>query len=342
MWASNTYVVVNNKDNGEGSFRYFVQLASDDDSIRFAEPFVIALDSQINVYRKSLWIDGKVKDKKVQLNGQGKTRAINVQGDEDKFIHIRNLEISNCFADYGGGMKTYCLYDFCEVIIENVDFNRNRASIRGGAGMFAGVVVRGCMFFANNSDRDGGAVYAHKTEFMNCMFLGNLCFERGSAGFFNNNVEVLNCSFVMNEPDLFYTVYTAHFYNSLFWNEFPLMRSSENANFNACVTNGWRETNIPILEESPFVETPDAGEDTIWGTWDDEIDLRMKYDNYCINKGNFHVELSAVSKDFLGGFRIINDTIDIGAIEYDPAITDSDDDGVMDDVDEYPLDPTRY
>lgn len=341
VFGGETYVVSNNHDNGEGSFRYFVHKAADDDSIRFAEPFVIALDSQINIEAKSLWIDGLVNDKKVQLNGQGKTRAINIQGADEKFIYIRNLEIANCKADYGGAMKTYCLYDYCEVILENIDFNRNEASIRGGAAMFSGVTVRGCMFFANKSILDGGAVYAHETQFINCIFLGNLCAERGSAGVFNNGVEVVNCSFIMNEPDLFYSVHTPHFYNTLFWNEFPLMRSAYNAEFNACVTNGWRETNIPILEESPFVFTPDAGEDTIWGTWDDEIDLRMKAGNYCINKGNFHVELNAVSKDFLGGFRIINDTIDIGAIEYDPSKTDSDDDGVMDEHDAYPLDPTR-
>ncbi len=339
VFGGETHTVINNHDYGEGSFRYFVNLASDDDSIQFAEPFIIALDSQINIVGKSIWIDGLVGQQKVQLNGKGKTRAMNVQGDAEKFIYIRNLEIADCFADYGGGMKTFCLYDYCEVIIENVDFKRNIASIRGGAATFSGVVVRGCMFFANQSALDGGAIFANESQFINCMFLGNLCTERGSVGVFNNGIEVVNCSFVMNEPDLFYSVHTPRFYNSLFWNEFPLMRSAYNAEFNACVTNGWRETNIPILEESPFVATPDAGEDTIWGTWDDEIDLRMKYGNYCINKGNFHVELNAVSKDFLGGFRIIGDTIDIGAIEYDPEHTDSDNDGVMDAYDADPLDP---
>lgn len=341
LTAGETHLVTNNLDNGIGSFRYCVAIANNEDSVKFAEPFVIALDSQIVIKEKSIWIDGLSQGKRVQLNGQAKTRALLVIGGEDKFIYIRNLEITNCYADYGAGMKSYCMYEFCQMIIDNVDFNRNRASVRGGAAVFAGGIVRNCMFFANHSALDGGAVYANQLEIINCVFLGNTCIERGSAGYFHHNIEVMNSTFIMNEPDLFYTIAPAYFYNSLFWNEFPLQRSSQESNFKTCLTNGWNEIGLQIIDESPFVYTPDAGTDTIWGTNDDMIDLRMKFGNVCINKGSYFEEVRRVDTDFNGNFRIIDDTIDIGAVEYDGRLVDSDDDGVVDSDDAFPLDYRR-
>jgi hypothetical protein len=73
-----------------------------------------------------------------------------------------------------------------------------------------------------------------------------------------------------------------------------------------------------VIEKSPFVDLPVAGEDGEWGTDDDFYgDLRLKENAACIDAGNpDESQFSHLNLDFYGRGRINNNRIDIGALEF--------------------------
>ncbi|MCF7792384.1 MAG: FG-GAP-like repeat-containing protein [Candidatus Cloacimonetes bacterium] len=119
---------------------------------------------------------------------------------------LENLIISNCNAEYGGGI---CAYDNSLPIIDKIEvYGCN--SDKGGAVYYnvggGGNITNS--FFHDNSARRGAAVFYREAPLVdpvidNCVFLHNQAIERaGAIGTFNTNLTVKNSIMEGNSANL--------------------------------------------------------------------------------------------------------------------------------------------
>ena len=219
--AEETRTVTTTANDGVGSLRKVIELATEGDTIEFAIPttdsgynavtekWKIELDSEI-AFAKGLTING---DSKIILDGKMQRRIFNKTGTAD--LTLSGLTIQNGKSSSGGGVYadgnitvTNCIFDSNEaptggglsgstVTATNCTFKNNEASSSGG-GIYgvSPVTVTDCNFDSNRAT-NGGGVYGSTIITINCNFESNLATNNG-GGVYGRIVTATNCIFKSN------------------------------------------------------------------------------------------------------------------------------------------------
>lgn len=175
-------IVANADDAGPGSLRAAVAAVCDGGTITFAERFVIALASELDIER-ALVIDGSsvsvdagvVDDNLVQILGGATHRAVDVGSSGD--LTLRRVRISNGVADnQGGGVRNAGRLGVFESRFDgNAD---NGSNPLGGGAIFnnvdATLLVEASTFDGNDAERGSAIFNAGQAELRNSTFSGNI------------------------------------------------------------------------------------------------------------------------------------------------------------------------
>ena len=232
----------------------------------------------------------------------------------------------------GGGIYN----DHASPTLSDCSFAGN-TSRSGGAGIynfFSSPSLTNCTFFGNSSlaygAGYGGGIYnsVSSPTLINCSFMGNLA--HSGAGVFNydlSNPVMTNCTFSGNSASYrggaLYNQESSKpkLTNCIVWDN----GSTSIYNISSDLTITYSDiqggyTGIGNFDADPeFVKSPWPGPDGVWGTSDDQSDLRLRTTSPCLNVGLNSA--NATSLDLAGNARIQNAVIDLGAYEGDVQIT---------------------
>ena len=249
--------------------------------------------------------------------------------------NFRNCKfLNNTAVGFGGGvMVMTAYYDNATVHFNNCIFSGNYGSLGGGLCDMMGVHLTNCRFTDNSALTKGGAyyIYANKdTRIVNTIFDHNTA-KLGGAMYNKGKITVINCDFVDNQVTenggglLNETLYSK-FYNCIFWGNTaagaPDQIEGESKFYYCGIQGGFVGTDIIDLASEnegtdagnyPRFANPDAGDYSI-----DRLSV-------CVDAGNNLVS-GIVDPDFLGNRRIVNNKIDLGAIEcqYSSSVSEFD------------------
>ena len=240
--------------------------------------------------------------------------------------------LNNTSKGFGGAVHIIsAFYENATVRFDKCLFSNNSASLGGALCDMIGAQVSNCRFSNNIAQTKGGAyyIYANKeSKFVNTIFDHNSA-KAGGALFNKGDITMINCNVVNNEASetcggLYNESSYNRIYNSVFWgntvNGTP-QQLSGSSKFSYCaVQGGVTGTNIIDLsadnegsgmEHYPFFVDPDNG------------DYGVLSGSALIDAGNKTV--SGVSgPDFLGNQRIVGEQIDLGAVEFQGALSSDD------------------
>ncbi|MBN1184324.1 MAG: T9SS type A sorting domain-containing protein [Bacteroidales bacterium] len=288
-------VVTNNSFDGNVSNSIIWALAHADNNctITFDDDYAIDFTNEIYLGDKSLTIDGTGHS--IVFNGGNNNRLININGSSDKKVKLELLTMQNGSCNEGGGALIIKSVSGFRIRINKCYF-LNNTSMRGGALRIldyedTSLVLTNCIFKGNNATDRGGAFYSASSGggwvgnyYVNCTFTENTSLLNGSGGFATGSNIFCNCLFYNNISQDGTSV---DLYNG--------------ADIRYCAADAQLNGNNNIrLYYSPFTGT----------------NLHLSSNSYCCNAGTPDTTgLFLSSSDFEGNSRIINDTIDIGAIE---------------------------
>jgi len=249
-----------------------------------------------------------------------------------------NCKFLNNHADgFGGGAYVIsAYYENATVRFTNCTFEGNSGSLGGALCDMTGAQLLNCRFTNNSSNTKGGAyyIYANKeSRIINTIFDHNTA-QLGGALYNKGKITVINCDIVDNQVTengggLFNETRYSKFHNSVFWgnmaNGTPNQIVGE-SKFNYCAVQGGIEgTNIINLDNDntgtdggnyPRFENPAAGNYAIDKT------------SVCVDAGDKSIT-GVTGPDFLGNQRIVNDQVDLGAIECQQVLSINDADDIV-------------
>lgn len=239
---------------------------------------------------------------------------------------IYNCLISNNMADYGGGSRS-SWERYCTNVDNTAVFDGGGAYPAYGSTMWGGVVAR------NRAGRNGGGIYGNTgVAAKNCLLLDNTASNLGGA-IYSGILE--HCTVLGNSADTGGGIYTSAVHASILYD-------------NTAVTDGANYFGPVLIANSCTVPLP-AGS----GNFTNRPgfrnagsgDYRLVYGTRCIDAAGTN---GTVTIDITGGARPLDgdydgtNAFDVGAHEYDPAVADSDSDGMPDWWErDYALDPTN-
>jgi predicted outer membrane repeat protein len=257
-------------------------------------------------------------------------------------ISIHNSQfVKNVASDNGGAFFGNVL----DAHIDGCEFMANFAQ-RGGAIYtqdFIIIEVSNSMFKSNLATEAGGAIHnpnaTVQPTFINNVYSGNLA--PMGAGIFSSGADanIFNCSFSGNHAEegkgggiANIMEANATISNSIFWNNldetgtstaaqiYDDSTSAANVSYST-VQGGWTDASTGgnnIADDPLFTEEVDpTSAPTEAG------DLSLQEDSPAINAGNNDDVPDGVDEDIAGEDRILQDTVDMGAYEFNP---DDDDD----------------
>ena len=234
--------------------------------------------------------------------------VLDVNNNEGNILNcefLRNFSENNCGAIeiMGNGFDNINDGFFR---IYNCSFIGNIANNGDGGGILSWVgegIVYNSIFIGNTASHYGGGIasdntqYAH-TEYkvINCTFSNNDAVNYKDCYLHSTDI-AYNCIFNSLNQNMvpsryFYCAYSLYGYNSY----------NNNVNY--------------VIDYNPFSSILSKGSDDIWGTNDDNINVRIKSESGLINSGN-QVYLPVVDEtDYYGNQRLNAGQVDIGAAEY--------------------------
>ena len=354
---------------------------ADSGDISFNNDFTIDFSYPIKINHMSLSIDGE--NHNIVLDGMDTTNLFSLLSDTLNNISLKNLTLQNGnnhdggaihIEDYGGKIEIQSckfiqnwgynggainIYGrnvvYHDLQINDCEFIRNTAYYLGG-----GIYVDGysktfanrCSFIGNKGVR-GGAIYSdeYHTYIFNSIFIGNEVTDDG-GGIFGYGY-VYNCTFSKNfakstGPAIYsesISVFNSLLYDNPVHNP-PGYDPNEHykARLRNCKVKKYNPDDNGNLTVNPFRGEIYVGNDSIWGTNDDLIDVRLTEFSECVDSGmtSFGVGggfypffyrdpltyslivgfqenefYEAGNIDFLGNKRVLGDVIDIGATEFE-------------------------
>ena len=256
----------------------------------------------------------------IQNGYSGMGAGANIGGN----CRLQNCKFLNNNTNGSGGaifiIASY--FNNSSVHLVNCVFEGNSASIGGAIGDMFGVTIHNCRFTNNTALTKGGAYYIFINQngtIVNTIFDENNA-NLGGAIYNKGNITMINCDLVNNHAlenggAMYNESHNSYIYNSILWgndkNGVP-NQIYGTAKYNYCaIQGGYGGTNNINLSgqndgsESgnyPRFVNPDDGNYAIENT------------SACVDAGDKSVP-GIVSPDYLGNPRIVNDKIDIGAIE---------------------------
>lgn len=237
---------------------------------------------------------------------------------------LTNCKILNNSANgFGGGVYVIsAYYNNSTVRFTNCVFEGNSGSLGGALCDMIGATIQNCRFTNNTAITKGGAYYIYanrNSKIVNSIFDNNNA-KLGGAIYNKGNITIINCDMVNNNVTenggaIYNETKTGNIYNTILWgnnrNGTPNQISGTTPCHNCAVEGGYEgDNNINLSSHNDGSETdnyprftnPDAG------------DYSINRYSACVDAGDKTVT-GIVNPDFLGNPRIVNDRIDIGAIE---------------------------
>lgn len=231
--------------------------------------------------------------------------------------------LNNNATGFGGGAYIItAYYDNATVKFTNCIFDGNHGSLGGALCDMTGAQLLNCRLTNNAANTKGGAyyIYANKeSKIVNTIFDHNTAVV-GGAMYNKGKISVINCDIVDNQSDedaggVYNETHYSKFFNSIFWGNNAAGTSNQivgNSTFKYCaVQGGFSGDNIINLDSEnegsdsgnyPRFENPDMG------------NYALDRFSVCVNVGDNTVT-GVTGPDFLGNQRIVNNIIDLGAIE---------------------------
>ena len=237
---------------------------------------------------------------------------------------FENCKFLNNHADGFGGVAYIisAFYNNATVKFTNCVFEGNSGSIGGALCDMMGVHIYNCRFSNNQALAKGGAYYAFANadcKIVNSIFDHNTA-NLGGAICSNGKITMINGDIVdnlahENGGGLYNETRYNYYHNTVIWGN--TVEGSDNqvegtSKFNYCAVQGGIEgTNIINLASEndgsddnnyPRFENPDAG------------DYSIDRFSVCVDAGDKSI-VGVIGPDILGNQRIVNNKIDIGAVE---------------------------
>ena len=231
--------------------------------------------------------------------------------------------LNNNSTGFGGGAYIIAAnYDNTIVKFTNCLFDGNHGSLGGALCDMTGAHLLNCRFTNNSAMTKGGAYYIYanqESKIVNTIFDHNTA-NLGGAMYNKGKITVINCDIVDNQVvenggGIYNESKYSKFYNSIFWGNNIDGTPNQiygTSTFKYCaIQGGFEGTNIIDLANEndgsesgnyPRFANPDNG------------DYYISAFSVCVNAGDNSVS-GIAGPDFLGNQRIVNDIIDLGAIE---------------------------
>ena len=266
-------------------------------------------------YEYSIW-DGFTIQNASWGSGAGAYLCCNSRFENCKFLN------NNANGFGGAAYIISAYYENATVRFTNCDFESNSGSLGGALCDMTGAHLLNCRFSNNTASTKGGAyyVFANKeSRIINSIFDHNNAILGG--GMYNKgNITMVNCDFVNNQAvedggGMFNETRYSNIYNSVFWGNVANgvdNQISGTSKYNYCAVQGGIEGSniIDLASENDGTESgnyprfvnPDAG------------DYSIDRFSVCVDAGNKSVT-GVTGPDILGNQRIVNNQIDLGAIE---------------------------
>ena len=235
-----------------------------------------------------------------------------------------NCKFLNNHADgFGGGAYVIsAYYENATVKFTNCVFDGNSGSLGGALCDMTGAQLLNCRFTNNTANTKGGSyyIYANKeSKIVNSIFDHNSA-NLGGAMYNKGKITVINCDFVDNQAiedggGLYNETRYSKFYNSIMWGNVAAGLDNQvvgTSTFKNCgIQGGYEGTNIIDLASDndgsdagnyPRFVNPAGG------------DYAIDRNSVCVDAGDNSIT-GITGPDFLGNQRIVNNIIDLGAIE---------------------------
>ena len=266
-------------------------------------------------YEYSLW-DGFTIQNGSTGAGAGAYLCCNSRFSNCKFLN-------NNSVGFGGGVYIItAFYDNSTVQFTKCTFEGNHGSLGGALCDMMGAHLLNCRFSNNDALTKGGAyyVFANKqSSIVNTIFDHNTA-KLGGAMYNKGKISMINCDIVDNHTlesggGLVNETQYSKFYNSVFWGNTaagePNQIEGTSKFFYCAIQGGFNGTNIINLSNEndgseggnyPRFVNPNEGNYSI-----DRLSV-------CVNAGDNSVN-GITGPDLLGNQRIVDNIIDLGAIE---------------------------
>lgn len=266
-------------------------------------------------YEYSLWDGFTIQNGNAGAGG-GAYLCSNSRFSNCKFLN----NVANGFG--GGAYIISAYYNNAVTKFTNCTFEGNSGSLGGALCDMTGAQIFNCRFVNNSAMTKGGAYYifANKeSKVVNTIFDHNTA-NLGGALYNKGKISVINCNVVDNQSvedggGIYNETKYSTFSNSIFWgntkNGLPDQICGK-SKFKYCAVQGGCEgTNIINLANEndgsdngnyPRFANPDGG--------DYSLDILSS----CVNAGDNSIA-GITGPDYLGNQRIVNNIIDLGAIE---------------------------
>ncbi len=222
---ANTVFVTNTNDTGSGSLRDVINVASDDDTVRFDPNLLlngndtIHLSSFLTINKRLTILGLFSQTDTLFINGQSLVSPL-VVGFPSNYVGLRNVTLENLSLLQGLSIQST---PSILAISESVDTLRIKNCLfRNGTSDFGGAItsnppissntgapmvyVQSCSFENNHANRFGGALSTYHAKFViqHCAFKNNSATDNGGALYFHaEDVSEVNHSiFMHNDADL--------------------------------------------------------------------------------------------------------------------------------------------
>ncbi|MHC4620597.1 MAG: right-handed parallel beta-helix repeat-containing protein [Planctomycetota bacterium] len=270
------------------------------------------------------------------IDANGADHAVYFHNSKTSSSMLRGFTITG--ADHG----IYC--NDASPVIENCVIRENEHTGEDGAGMYndnASPTVNACVFYYNEADYGGGMYnyYYSCPNVTNCLFYYNRADEYGGGMYndYDSCPTIVNCTFFENNSDdRGGGIYNeddsdAQLINCIFWGNDAddgeeIYNDDADPNFSDCCIRGGLNGDYcggddstdgggNISDDPDFEdETDPEGYDEVCATCDDG--LRIKSTSPCKDVGD-NAAVEGIDADIKGSDRKINNTVDMGAYEYD-------------------------
>ncbi|MBI9037832.1 MAG: LruC domain-containing protein [Bacteroidales bacterium] len=225
---------------------------------------------------------------------------------------VQNCKITYCQARDGGGIAidNGGLVQDCIIKNNSADNNSNNG-YGGGVRCLNGGIVRNCLITENVSMKYGGGINIWNAGLIQSCIITNNTAPNGAGIRTRNNSIVINTIIYFNNGSNWEVSGSGYIYN------------------NSCSTPALPTGTNNITSDPFFVSIIPGVED-----------YHFQANSPCIDIGLLEAWMNTAT-DLDGNPRITNGSVDMGAYEFIVLVTDTDNDGVPDDEDDYPNDPDR-